>query len=361
MVTELFTSNAPIFLIDGERQGSLARDLLRLEVEEDCSGMKRLAARFTAWGPISQASDEGELYFDGSIFDFGKQIDVTLGPATNAYKIFLGVITAIEAVYFEGREPQIVIFAEDELMKLRMTHRMKTYEEVSDADIAQAIAEEHGIRADCDVDGPTHKVVQQWNISDLAFLRERARLLQAELWFQDRTLYFKTRDKRQGTELTLVNGNHLLQLEARADLAHQRTSINVSGYDIEQRDPIDEVANDSVISSEVTSGRSGITVLNNALGNFDSFRTREVPLNRDAARTWAKAELLRRSRQFVQVRGVTSGTPEMIVGSRLTLQRVAPPFAGSGYYVTKVIQTYDLVNGHRTNFEAERPTLEVAS
>ena len=360
MATELLTSNAPIFLIDGERQGSLARDLIRLEIEEDCCGMKRLAARFTAWGPISQSSDEGELYFDGNIFDFGKQIDVTLGPSTNARTVFMGVITAIEAVYFEGREPQIAIFAEDELMKFRMTHRMKTYEEMSDADIVQAIAQEHGIRADCDVDGPTHKVVQQWNISDLAFLRERARLLQAELWFEDGILYFKTRDKRQGTELTLVNGNHLLQLEARADLAHQRTEVHVSGYAMEERDLIDEVANDSVISSKMTSGRSGIAVLNNALGNFDSFRTREIPLKSDAARAWARAELLRRARQFVQVRGVTRGSPEMMVGSRLTLQRVAPPFVGSGYYVTKVIQTYDLVDGHRTTFEAERPNLEVA-
>jgi phage protein D len=360
MVTELLTSNAPIFSIDGERQGSLARDLIRLEIAEDCCGMKQLAARFTAWGPISQASDEGELYFDGSTFDFGKEIEVTLGAASNAHKAFKGVISAIEAAYCEGREPQIVIFAEDKLMSLRMTHRMKTYEEVSDVDIVQAIAREHGIPTNCDAVGPTHAVVQQWNISDLAFLRERARLLQAELWFQDGTLYFKTRDKRQGTELTLINGNHLLQLEARADLAHQRSEVHVSGYDMEERDQIDERASENAISSEVSSGRSGIAVLSNAFGNFDSFRTREIPLKGDTARAWAKAELLRRARQFVQVRGVTRGSPEMMVGSRLTLQRVAPPFAGSGYYVTKVIQTYDLIDGHRTTFEAERPTMEVA-
>ena len=41
------------------------------------------------------------------------------------------------------------------------------------------------------VDGPRYDVVQQLNQSDLAFLRERARLVQAELWCDGRTLHLK--------------------------------------------------------------------------------------------------------------------------------------------------------------------------
>ena len=360
MPENLFTSNVPIFLVDGERQGALARDVIRLEIEEDYYGMKRLAARFTAWGPLEQGADEGELYLDGNIFDFGKQLDITIGPASNARTVFKGTITAIEAVYVEGHEPQVVVCAEDELMKLRMTHRMRTYEGVTDTDIVQQIASEHGLNAECDAEGPAHAVVQQWNISDLAFLRERARLLQAELWFQDGTLYFKTRNNRQGTELTLVNGNHLISLQARADLAHQRSSINVSGYQIEERDLIDEQAEASSLASELEGGRSGLSVLSDAFGDYGSFRTREVPFNPETARYWAKAELLRRARQFVRIFGLTRGSPDMVVGSRVQLQRVAAPFSGGGYYVTKVLQSYDLIEGHRTKFEAERPILEAS-
>ena len=51
----------------------------------------------------------------------------------------------------------------------------------------------------------------------------------------------------------------------------------------------------------------------------------------------------------------------MVVGSRLTLERVGAPFEGDGYYVTRVRHTFDLIRGLRTRFEAERPTLnEVA-
>jgi phage protein D len=68
--------------------------------------------------------------------------------------------------------------------------------------------------------------------------------------------------------------------------------------------------------------------------------------------------MLRRARSFVTVTGVTRGSPDMVVGTKLALQRVGHPFDGSGYYVTRVLHTYDLKYGHRTRFVAERPTIQ---
>ena len=71
--------------------------------------------------------------------------------------------------------------------------------------------------------------------------------------------------------------------------------------------------------------------------------------------------MLRRSRRFVTVRGVTRGSPDMVVGSRLSLDRVGTPFNGDGYYAVRVCHTYDLASGHRTHFEAQRATINQAS
>lgn len=355
---DLFGSSAPVFTVAGARQPGLARDLVRLEVSEDIAGMKCLAARFVAWGPAPGGADEGELYLDGAILDFGKAFEVSIGPSTGARTIFKGAISAIEADYREGAEPQVVVRAEDALMKLRWKHRCKTYENSSDADIARTIAGEHGLAAEADASGPTHPVVQQWNQSDLAFLRERARLLQAEIWVEDGTLHFKTREQRHATELTLVNGNHVLSIEARADLAHQRSEVHVGGYDVQAREPIDETASSDAVRGEAGSGRLGSEILAQAFEVYPSHRLREVPLAVQAAGAWAKAEMLRRARGFVRVKGVTSGSPDMTVGSKLTLQRIAAPFAGGNYYVTRLTHSYDLTHGHRTAFEAERANME---
>lgn len=358
MIEKLFASTAPVFEVDGQLRGELARDLVRLEVEESTEGLKTLCARLVAVGPKTGSQEECLLYLDGDIVDFGKSLDVSVGSPPQARVIFRGKITGLEASFEETHDPEVVVFAEDRLMDLRMTRRMRTYENVTDAQIAEAIAAEHGLAVEADADGPSYDVVQQWNMSDLAFLRERARTIQAEVWVQRDTLHFKTRPRRRGAELTLVRGNHLISVQVRADLAHQRTSVHISGYDADACEVIDEEAADAAIQAEISSGRTGPAILSTAFGARVSHRVRETPLTAAEAGHWARAEMKRRARGFVQVTGVASSMPEMVVGSRLTLERVGRPFEGGGYYVTRVRHTYDLTSGHRTCFEAERAVIE---
>jgi len=358
MFEPLLGSVAPVFEVDGQVRGEMARDLVRLEVEEATDGLRVLSLRLRAHGPApGGAVDQRLLYLDGEVLDFGKRLTVSIGPGGRARTVFDGFVSAIEATFTEGAEPEVLVFAEDKLMTLRMTRRMRTWEEMSDADIARALASEHGLGAEADAEGPSYDVVQQWNVSDLAFLRERARLVQAELWLQDDTLHFRSRGSRQATELTLVRGDTLIEANIRADLAHQRTAVRVSGWDASDRDAIDEEAGGDTVQAEVSGGRTGPEVLERAFGRRVTFRVREAPLADGEALAWARAEMLERSRAFVTALGTTSGSPDMMVGSRLTLERVGDPFAGPGYTVTSLRHTYDLEQGHRTHFQAERPTV----
>lgn len=368
IVPELFGSSAPVLRVDGERMAALARDLLRLEVSEDTQGMKRLVARFTAWGGGPAGDHEDWLHLDGQELDFGKRIEVSLGAAADPRTVFSGRISAIETEIHEGVEPQLLVFAEDALMPLRWTTRCKTWEDSADADIVRFIAGEHALTPVVDADGPTHAVVQQWNQSDLAFLRERARLLQAEIWVEGESLHFATRDRRPAPEITLINGNtrggaagnKLLMLNARADLAHQRSEVHLGGYDVASRESIDQSAGADAVRGEAGPGRLGVELLGRAFQEFKAHRLREVPLDGAAAAAWARAEMLRRARGFVRIQGQTNGTPDLVVGASLTLEGVGPMFGGGRYRVTQLMHSYDHLQGHRTSFRAERPNLEAS-
>jgi phage protein D len=355
-----FGSQAPVFKIEGEVQGVLARDLVELSVEEDTEGMKILQASFGNWGPRPNGQP-GFNYFDGQVLDFGKELEVSIGPLSEARVIFKGKLSAIEAQHEEAREPLVVAMAEDRLMDLRLTRRFRTYENQSDAEIARAIASAHGLSAEVDAEGPVYKVVQQWNQSDLAFLRDRAALLGAEVWLEDSTLHFKTRAARAGTDLTLVQGSDLLSVRIRADLSHQRTKVKVSGYDAQSREGIDEESGSEVVRAEIVSGRIGPDIVSQVFGDRVSHRVRQVPLTSEEARAWAKADMLRRARRFVHVAGVARGQPNMVVGSTVSLEGVGGPFEGGPYYVTRVRHSYRPAQpGFRTIFEAERATLSEA-
>ncbi len=358
MTESLFIDSHPVFEVDGEVKGDLGYDVLRIEIEEGTNGLKHLCARFLAIGSVEGGRHQEHVYVDGSVFDFGREIVVSIGPSDGARTVFRGFVSGIEACYEEAEAPEVVVYAEDRLMDLRMTRRSRTYEQMSDAEIAEQVAGEHGLAAEVDAEGPTYDVVQQWNMSDLAFLRDRARRVQAEVWFADDTLHFKSRGARRGPELTLVQGNDLVRLTVRADLAHQRTKVRVSGYDAQDRTVIDEEATADVVAREIESGRTGPDVLESAFGDRVSHRVRDVPLVAGEARAFAESEMLRRARAFVVAHGVTSGSPDLVVGSRVRLENVGLPFAGGGYYVTRVRHTFDRDQGHRTEFQAERATIE---
>lgn len=357
MTSSVYAAANPVFHVDGRLTGELARDLTRLEIEEATDGLKTLTAELVAKGPQGNEREEPLLYLDRRTVDFGSALQVSIGPGDNQRTVFRGKISAIEAVFCEGEQPHVTLFAEDVFMELRTTRRSRTYTNKSDAGMAGMIADDHKLRADVAADGPQYDMVQQFNQSDLAFLRARARKIQAEVWVQDGALCFKTRGNRSGSAITLVQGDELLDVRLRADLAHQRTKVTVSGYDASARATISEDADDGAIQAEISGGNTGPSVLQQLSADRSSYRVREAPLTTGEAKAWARAEMLRRCRGFVSVTGVTSGTPDLVVGSRLTLNNVGAPFSGGGYYTTRVRHSYDLIDGHRTQFDAERSTI----
>ena len=293
---------SPVFTVNGEPAPALARDCVRLEIEEGLEGLRTLRAQFLAVGAGATGPPQPMLHLDGSV-DFGNALEVCLGPDTDQRIVFDGTVSAIEAVFADGEPPRVVVLAEDALMRLRMTRRMRTYRHATDGEIAEELAAEHGLTPDVTLDGPRYDAVQQLNQSDLAFLRERARLLAAELWCTGRTLHMSSRPRRSGTKVALVQGNHLVFVRLCADLAHQRSEVVVGGYDADARDVIDERAGPEVVDTEIAGGRTGPRVLEKALGASTTLRVREVPL------TGAEADAL-------GARGDAAPRPELRHGDR---------------------------------------------
>lgn len=351
---QLQSATIPEIKVGGEAKPELARDLALMQIDEDVNGMKRMQATFIAIGPREGARDEQLNWLDGQVLDFGKELKVSMGPTDSREEMFSGKISAIELSMEQSRAPEVVCLAEDRLMDLRMERRFKTYENVSDADLLQQIASQHGLSGVGDVQGPTWPVVQQWNQSDLAFLRERARRLAAEVWVDGSSLHMATRDRRNGNAVTLIQGSNLLQVRLRADLAHQRSKVIASGFDDAGQDAIDEEADSSEIAAEAQGNTHGAQVLERAFAARTSYRVRDVPLKDAEATALARAALLGRARRFVTVSGVADGSTQIRVGSLLRLERVSPLFDGDGFYVIRVRHQFDQERGYRTHFDAER-------
>jgi phage protein D len=352
--TPVYYASRPVISIDGQVDSLLGDPLLTsLLVEETTRGLFRCEARFRNW---SAGRNNPYRFFDGEILDFGKSFKVELGQPNQLKTVFEGRIMGLEGQYPPGTSPEIVVLAEDTFQDLRMERHTRTFTDASDGDAVHQIASDHGLTADVDVDGPTYKVLSQLNQSDLAFLRERACTVDAELWLDERTIHFVARNRRDGGSLTLTYGANLRELNVLADLAHQRTAVHVTGWNVADKQAIDERVDDSILGSELGRDRSGATVLAEAIAEREETVSSAVPLTAEEAGAQAKSEFRRRARQFVTGEGVTDGEPDLRVGATVTLEGLGPWFDGD-YYVTRVRHVFDLHDGYRTYFDVERPGL----
>src|SRR5262249_23698029 len=147
MTEPMFALSGPVFSIDGTRVPSMARDCVRLEIEEGVEGLRTLRLHLFATGAGATGPPDRTIYLDGGAVVCGRQPAPPPGRAGGRRGVFAGATSAIEAVFADGQPPLAVIFAEDALMRLRMTRRLRTYTNVTDADLASSVADAHGLRA----------------------------------------------------------------------------------------------------------------------------------------------------------------------------------------------------------------------
>jgi hypothetical protein len=337
----------PSIYIGGQNDVALGQALLQLIISEDVQGLYHCEARFGNWGP--KGNSIGFMYFDRKKLDFGKPMQIKIDQD----KIFDGRISAIEANFGEARPPEIAVLLEDRFQDLRMTQRTRTFADVSDSDVMSRIASDYGLQPNIDVSGPSYKVLAQVNQSDLSFLRERARAIDAEIWLDDKSLHCQSRTKRNNGTVKVNYGGELREVTVMADLAGQRTSVKVNGWDISGKSAMTYEANDQVISGELGSDTSGISILKSAFGDRKEALAHTVPLSSREAQTEAEAVMRMTARRFVVAHGITQADAKLRVGTYIEMQGLGPLFSGK-YYLCHVKHVFEGTQGFLTTFSAER-------
>jgi len=351
----LLYSARPSLILDGREDPNLDDAVLAMSVEETTAGLYCAELVVGNWGATG-GGNVGYLYFDRQLFDFGKSLSIQVGEADTAASIFEGRISGLEGRYPQDRSPELLILAEDRLQDLRMTRRTRTFEDVSDRDVIEQVARQHNLRTDLDVDGPTYRVLAQVNQSDLAFLRERVRSIDAELWIEGDTLHAQSRARRESSEVTMTYGQALHEFSVTADLAGQRTELGISGWDVQAKEGLEEQVGADAIQSELDGGLSGSELLQSAFGSRVERIVHAVPWSAEEAQAVATASFRNMARRFVRGRALCEGDGRIRVGTHVRLQELGTLFDGV-YYVTRAKHTFDLAMGFRTHLVVERPSL----
>jgi len=352
--TSAFYPSRPTLFIEGDAQPALTLGLSSLMIFENSEGLYRCEATLGNWG--ATGGGNGFLYFDRHLLDFGKELVVSMGDSEAAAEVFKGNITAIEGRFPQLTPPEILLLAEDRFQDLRMTRRSRSFEQITIGDLINGIASEHGLTPEVDLSGPSYRQLSQVNQTDLAFIRDSVRKVDGEIWIDGNTLHAQARSRRTREEVSLSYGERLREFSVMADLACQRSSIVVSGWDSDAKEAVVATADSSAIQSELHGDTGGGQLLQESFGNRVERIVHQVPFNNSEAEHMAEAHYRRMSRQFITGQALADGDGRLRVGGQVALSGLGPLFNGN-YYLSEVIHSFDPVNGYQTRFCVERPGL----
>lgn len=342
-------SATPTVKVDNQSNETVNGQLLAMEMRESTGGLTSMELRFRNFGTFGNNSARF-VFEDDAVLKLGAAIEVFGGDATAPTSIFKGKISAIEGLYSPERAPELAVLGEDALQAARMKRRTKVHENVTLADLASSVAGTCSLTPR--TDGLTDNVGThvQFNESDLAFVRRVFARYDADLQVVNDELHAAPRTQIQRNQIELSLNEKLRRARVIADLAHQVTKVEFSGWDFHQG----QIASGSRDSGPPGpgSGRAGSEILQQAFGDRAEQMAQVSVRDSTEAQAVVDAEWEQRSRRFVMLHGTAEGHPDLRVGSHVKVGGLGSRFSNT-YFVVATTHRYDEEHGYETDFTAE--------
>jgi phage protein D len=265
---------------------------------------------------------------------------------------FVGIISEVRHTVRRGVQA-VTIVAMDPLVKLGASRRTKTYEEVTDSDIASSVMSEAGVTpGTVDATSEVNKYVLQRNESDLVFLKRLAarngyvlRSVEGKVNFQ----------KPQSSDAAAeVAYNSIVSLDYGMTTATVPAKLTVYGWDYVAKQKVVGVATSGDIE-KIGGGESGVEATG-VVYQGESYISDVQVSSQAAAQAMAVAELNRLARGTVKGRCVCEGNGDIVPGGKVTFSGFTDGF-NPEVMVISVRHVMDIRQGFTTEFHFVSNTL----
>jgi uncharacterized protein involved in type VI secretion and phage assembly len=290
-------------------------------------------------------SDPALELIDHASLAIGTEIEVKLG-ADSHERVGIGEITALEIDQRRGTA-RVIVQAFDRAHRLHRGRHVRTFQQMTDADVVQRIASDAGLQADADATSTQHEYLIQDNLSDYAFLAERALLTGMNLSVDDQTVRFKGSNGPPPQTVQLDWDGGLLRFSARVTAADQVGEVEVRGWDPEQKEAISSTVTDSQAAPSI--GVDAGQIRSSAFGSATTLVTDRPVKDAGEAQALAQAALDHATGSIVLAEGLTLGNPLIRAGALVQINGIGQRFSGT-YEVTSTTHTLTPSHGYETAF-----------
>jgi uncharacterized protein involved in type VI secretion and phage assembly len=286
-------------------------------------------------------------WLEDETFREGKKVEIFAGEPP--VKIISGKIAALEPELVQDM-PKFVVRGYDLSHKLYRGRQRRSFNNVTDSDLARRLAQESGLRPGT-IDNPPgapHEYIYQHNQTNAEFLLERARRLGFELFVEDDSLHFR-RPTPAAQPVTMAWGANLRVFRARLSTAEQVNEVEVRGWDLRQKQKVEGRATRGNGAPQIGISQSGADVARSAWGEAKIAIVDQFVRSPSEADILAQSALDELASSFVEAEGSCDGNPQVAPGKQVQISGVGSRFNGT-YYVTEAVHEWNLVQGLVTHF-----------
>jgi len=341
--------------LDPESKG----DVLEVKVTMDLNNMTHFDLTVNNW-------DDKHLtfkYSDTGTFDVGNRVHVHMGYAGELLSMVQGIITSLTPRFPESGPPTLGVGGEDSMVKLKERKakdgEQKKFVNMTDGEIARAIAVRNGLVPMVNEQGEKHDVVVQKNQDDATFLMERAKRIDFDCYItvdpdtgKDALYFDAPSDARDGSKVRVYVfefGKSLINFNPTLSLNKQVGKVTVKGWDPATKSIIKYTAGPDDLPT-TGGGDNGPKAITTRMQDREDFVVDQPVTSQQEARDLARALLRERAYSYITGTGQVIGLPDLRPGDNVELQGLGKRFSGQ-YYVTKVEHTLGS-SGYLTSFDA---------
>ncbi|MFC6631818.1 phage late control D family protein [Microbulbifer taiwanensis] len=325
----------------------LMLDVLEVAVLDDLAGPSMFSLRMATWRQATQSY----TWVDSGLFAIGAEVEVSLGYVDRLESIIVGEITSLELSVDSGEAPELLVRGYDRRHRLLRGEQTRTFVNMSDSDIAAAIARDNNLTPDVVDSRVVHEHVWQHAQSDLGFLCARAAAIGYEVVVGDKTLYFRPHATASEPALVLATERDIKTFGLRMTAQGQVGTQRVSGWDVGGKQAIFGAASGAQVVA--MGGTPGAEIADKAFGASDSLRTGQPIVAQDQADSASLGQLGTRALAFILGEGICPGSAQLRAGKLVSLSGLGDRFSGP-YYIEQARHSCSAESGYQTAIKVRR-------
>jgi len=315
---------------------------------DDVFGLTMVELKVNIWD-----TEKNEFtMIDKGPFTLGSKISLSIGYTGSLAEMMTGEVVSLVPHFCMNGSRTMIVRIYDKGHRLTQGKKVRNFIGLKDSEIVEKIVREAGLRSNVNDTGTVIPQVIQNNITDMEFIRGRARRYGYIAFTSGDVFNFVSNNYDSSPITTLTYGVDFTDFIPKLSLSEPVSEVEVRGWDNTMKQGISGRAIKGSEKSKMSGKMSGSEITAKTFGVQKVIVTNMNVYNSSQSEIYAKAELLNRSMGLIEGRMGIIGNNQIKAGSVIQLKGLTPSFNGN-YYVNATTHTID-TNGYSTQLVLRR-------